>query len=228
MTKLSKDNSLSYTDIQIVEKIDRNVLFSSIFVDIDLPPPVKKGSRPPKPCNTFIIFRRYLNCFVRDHMTYDGRNLSRVAAYIWRNASKSERAVYEKKYELLKKQHGEMNPNYVETRKRKYHNNLNIIDCSKNYVNKNMERKRASCRKDYKQINRQINETNSVYTSLTQEPQEQANPLLTNYNPILNEYGNMDGAIALFFPQQQQDCYYYGVPGKCQTFYTGDANAGFN
>src|SRR3954471_19448676 len=91
-------NLLTDTDMLIIDKIDRTLLFpftEKIDIINKLPTPARKTVHAPKPMNTFMVFRRYLNIFVKENMpSYDGKNLSRVAGYLWNKASKEDKQGY--------------------------------------------------------------------------------------------------------------------------------------
>lgn len=240
-------NPLSDTDIQIIGMIDRKLLFplsreieSDMKSKLQTQAKVKRTERPPKPMNNFMVFRRCLNHVVKKSLPYDGKNLSRVAAHIWKQATNEEKQDYVELTKLLKEQHSKIYPNHIEKRNRKHRFNFVHVHCDKNYKSPNLqisencginiitekqEGNGVSC--SYKP-NCQIRETGRV--NITTERQEQVNetnPLLTYYTPY--EYGHTDGLNTLLAQQQyQQNSFYYSALETCQTFYVGDSNAGIN
>ncbi|CAB4469021.1 unnamed protein product [Rhizophagus irregularis] len=120
-----------------------------------------------------MVFRRCLNHVVKKSLPYDGKNLSRVAAHIWREATMEEKKCYVDLTKLLKEQHSKIYPNHIEKRHRKPR--INFVYCNKKYkspnlqidescginiITGNQEGNGVSC--SYKQINCQVRETGRV------------------------------------------------------------------
>ncbi|RGB38638.1 hypothetical protein C1646_691834 [Rhizophagus diaphanus] len=137
-----KDNSLSNVDIQIIRTIDKKILFplsedivSDMKSNLQTQAKVRRTNRTPKPMNKFLVFRRCLNHVVKKSLPYDGKNLSRVAAHIWKEATMEEKQCYVDLTKLLKEQHSKIYPNHIEKRNRKHH--FNFVYYDKNYKSPN-------------------------------------------------------------------------------------------
>jgi hypothetical protein len=129
-------NPPSNEDIIFIQQMKRELFFPCTCKAHELVMPTK--NTPPKEMNKFMVFRRQLSRIAeQEKLSYDGKTISRVAAYMWNSASESEKEGYARLAKELKEIHQKTYPNYIEKRRRKSPDYNNFISCNGIYKKEN-------------------------------------------------------------------------------------------
>src|SRR4051794_17318448 len=224
-------NPPSIDDINFIKQMKRELFFPCTCSYRDLAMPIKETA--PKRMNKFIVFRRLLAIIAdRENLSYDGKTISRIAAYMWNGADDSEKQGYAQIAQELRQIHKETYPNYIEKRRSKLPYYNNFISCNEIYK-QNCDIPLAP------QVSAETGPVNvvpvptlqvqpngvmcSMYSTYNHSPYAQtvyADPLYPTINDYGINYDTMGFASAMTHQQPSHEVLQ-------QNFLDGDLNAGF-